>query len=351
LQMLWELAFEMVLSSEIADHLLSFPKWTFSPFDKTGTLTDGEMRVARHYISHNHILPIISALVKGQKHPISRAVATFVEEQIEALCNIEKDVQLDKGEVVPGQRLRTRYNSYPLLGGNASFARAPSSSTATQGDCSEFCVSLGSRLLAKFELRDSLRSGSKELVEVLQSLRKQVVLISGDLEGLSIRVGAELAISPDSVHGNCDPSQKMELLKSMQAAGKRVCFVGDGINDTPALGIANVSIAIGDGTDAAQATADIIVNTRASIKVPILGAIKLGDTCSAHVRLALAWAVLYNVFAVLLASGAFVNFRIEPQWAGLAEIVSLLPVFVIAYAARWTWKRGTFSKKSLRMAS
>jgi P-type E1-E2 ATPase len=160
-----------------------------------------------------------------------------------------------------------------------------------------------------------------------------------------------LAISPNSVHGNCSPTQKMELLKSMQATGKRVCFVGDGINDTPALGIANVSIAIGDGTDAAQATADIIVNTRASIKVPILGAIKLGDTCSAHVRLALAWAVLYNVFAVLLASGAFVNFRIEPQWAGLAEIVSLLPVFVIAYAARWTWKRGTFSKKSLRMAS
>lgn len=328
--------------------MIELPKVDVFAFDKTGTLTDGDMRVVNCTIESGDALPIISALVIGQKHPISRAIHAFVSEQLETSGKIAKVVELEKVQIEPGQGLRSTYNTYPLLGGSAYFVNANPSSTRGGGQFSEFYVSLGSRVIAHFELCDSIRAGSKELVEVLRSLGKEVMLISGDLDGPVRRAGAELAIESGNLHSTCSPSGKLEILKSLQATGKRVCFVGDGINDTPALGVANVSIAISDGTSAAQATADIIVNSRSSLKDPIITALKLANTCVNNIKLALGWSVVYNVFAVLLASGAFVNFRIPPKWAGLGEIISLSPVILIAISARWTWKRRSWSHGQLR---
>lgn len=307
-------------------------------FDKTGTLTDGQMRVVDFNIYSHTALPIVAALVADQKHPISRAIASFVKDRLKDSILAEKQPAIDEVEVVPGQGLRSIFASYPLLGGSAWFTQADPIPLTGALQHSYFYVTLGTRLIAHFGLRDSLRHDAKDLITALRDLGKQVVLISGDLDGPVQTIGKELDIESADLHSRCSPSGKLELVESFQASGKRVCFVGDGVNDAPALGIANVSITITDGTDAAQAIADVILNSHSSLKDALLNAVSLAKLTSLHVRAALGWSIFYNVFAVLFASGAFVNVRIEPKWAGLGEIISLLPVFFFAYSTRWTWK-------------
>jgi P-type E1-E2 ATPase len=309
-------------------------------FDKTGTLTEGRMTVEHSYLVDPQAGSLVAVLVANQTHPISKAIASFIGINPTSMAYIKQ--AMSDVVVLPGKGLECKFAGFPLLGGSAEFAKGEfepeEKGAATDGSTSVFTVSLGGQMIASFQLSDQERPDARDLVQTLSSAGKRVVIISGDLAGPVKRTASKLGFSSDNVYSRCSPARKLEIIRQLQHGGKKVCYVGDGANDAAALAASDISIAIGGGSDVAQATADVIIGSDRRLKASMMAALALAKLNRYHVMAAFAWSVIYNIFAILLASGAFVTVRIAPQWAGLGELVSILPIFVIAFGTKWTWK-------------
>jgi Cu2+-exporting ATPase len=232
---------------------------------------------------------------------------------------------------------------YPLLGGNPKFtgaAQHPFIQELTAHGLTLFTVTLAGELVAAFGLADMPRADAPALLEALAARGKRVFVLSGDNAGAVARFAAMLPIEPSDTQAACTPAGKAEFIKALQARGQRVCFVGDGMNDAPALAQADVALCITTGADVAIAAAGALVAGE-SMKRGVLAALDVAKHAQQHMVAALGWCVLYNVAALLFAGGVFVRVRIEPQWAGLGELVSLVPVLVVGLALdlRWRWRR------------
>ena len=136
------------------------------------------------------------------------------------------------------------------------------------------------------------------------------------------------------MRSRCTPLDKQEYLKNLMTdEDKIVVFCGDGTNDAVALAQADIGVHMNSGSDVAQTAADVVLMR------PYLGGIlvllDLSKAAFHRIVFNFAWSFVYNLFAILLAAGAFVNARIPPQYAGLGEIVSVLPVILIALQLRW----------------
>lgn len=309
-------------------------------FDKTGTLTEGRMTVKDSYLIDPQARLLVAALVADQSHPISKAVAKSIQVDPDSMAFIRQAVS--DVIVVPGKGLECEFAGFSLLGGSAEFVQGeyePVEKEAVKdGSTSVFKVTLGEQMIASFQLSDRERPDARELVQTLTSAGKRVVVISGDLTVPVERMANKLGFASDNVYSRCSPARKLEIVRELQKGGKKVCYVGDGANDAAALAASDISIAIGGGADIAQATADIIIGSDRRLKASMMAALGLAKLNRYHVISAFGWSIIYNVFAILLASGAFVTVRIAPRWAGLGELASLLPIFIIAFGTRWTWR-------------
>jgi Cu2+-exporting ATPase len=230
---------------------------------------------------------------------------------------------------------------YPLLGGNPKFtgaAQHPFVQEFTARGLTLFTVTLAGELVAAFGLADTPRDDASALLEALAARGKRVFVLSGDTAGAVARFAASLPIEPGDAQAACTPAGKAEFVKVLQARGQRVCFVGDGTNDAPALAQADVSLCVAAGADVAVAAAGALVAGE-SMKRGVLAALDVAQDAQHHMVVALGWCVLYNAAALFFAGGVFVRVRIEPQWAGLGELVSLVPVLVVGLALdlRWRW--------------
>jgi cation transport ATPase len=306
-------------------------------FDKRGTLTEGKMRVLEVSLLDEQVSPLITALVASQNHPISKAISAHLGCAPNVLSRIRQG--LSDPVVHPGKGLQSSFAGSALLGGSAEYAQAESEPDQ-KGDAtsSVFYVTVGGLKVAQFALQDMQRPDAKELIQLLQAAGKRVVMISGDLPGPVERLAASIGLAPSDANSRCSPSGKLDIIRDLQISGRRICYVGDGANDAAALAAADIGIAIGGGADLAQATADITVASDRRLKDSIMSALALARLARWHIKVGLAWSIIYNVFAVLLASGAFVKVRIAPRWAGLGELASILPIFVIAFGTKMTWK-------------
>jgi len=317
--------------------LWSFHNMDVFAFDKTGTLTEGKMRVVEANLLDDQVSPLIAALVANQSHPISKAISGHIACSPNVLSHIKQG--LSDPVVHPGKGLQSTFAGFPLLGGSAEYAQAEFEPDQ-KGDAasSVFYVTLGGLTVARYALQDMERADAKELVRLLQAAGKRVVMISGDLPGPVERLAVSIGLTPIDANSRCSPSGKLDIIRDLQTSGSRICYVGDGANDAAALAAADISIAIGGGADLAQATADITIASDRRLKDSIMSALALARLARWHIKAGFAWSIIYNVFAVLLASGAFVKVRIAPRWAGLGELASILPIFVIAFGTKMTWK-------------
>jgi P-type E1-E2 ATPase len=200
-----------------------------------------------------------------------------------------------------------------------------------------FHVTLGDNLIAYFALQDRPRPESFDLVRELQDMGKEVLILSGDLPGPVQELAGRLGIALDKALAQQSPEQKLAVIRRLQQEGKRVCYTGDGSNDSPALAQADAAFAISGGTEAAKGAAGAVIFAK-DIRTGILSALRLARLNKLHVTAGLAWSIIYNIFALLLASGAFVKVRIAPAYAGLGEVASVLPVVAIAFGVHLTWK-------------
>ncbi len=320
--------FKTASTIEIARHL------SHVIFDKTGTLTQGKLLVeVEKYPGHSKELlsPMILALTSNSKHPVSVAIASHLKLAGILPGKIEKIVS------VVGCGVEATWQGSTIRAGNPHWLGVEDLTAVKETlhlGMSMFCVSINGDLVAIFGLKDLLRPDAQHVIEDLKQRSIQVSIVSGDNETSVKSVAHELGIPESHVRFGCSPADKQAYVKQQLLAPKSVVmFCGDGTNDAIALAQASIGMHIDGGTDIAQSAADAVLVRPALTGIPFL--VDLSKAFYRRVTFNFAWSFIYNTFAILLAAGAFPRARIPPEFAGLGEIVSVLPVIVIGVQLKW----------------
>lgn len=281
-------------------------------FDKTGTLTLGQMQVTNSTVSSEY-QPLLKSIATVSGHPVSVAVANSLE--------LESAVELQAAKTVPGLGVQATWNGKKVEFGSRNFYPESALENSDQTTSWLFVdgVSVGAISVA-----DVVDPTAAQTVTTLQQLGIRVVMASGDQSQVAQSIAKQLQIS--EVHAELSPTDKIDLIKDFQAQNLRVAMVGDGTNDAPALAQADLAIAMGRGTQVAQATADITL-LRADLKL-IPDAIALSRATLRTIKVNLGWAFGYNVAAIPLAMTGNLN----PVIAGIA--MSASSVLVVANSLR-----------------
>ena len=299
-------------------------------FDKTGTLTVGNPEVVEVVAAPGHdedqVLALAAAVDAHSEHPLAQAIlkrAGKVEQRAEGFTNID-----GRGATgtVGGERVllgnRLLMDDYGVAIGQLE----QESARLQGGGRTVVHVGLGSDVIGLIAIADAIRPSSRAAIDALHKRQIKVAMITGDNRGTAERVAAELGI--DIVLADVLPGGKADEVKKLQAQGKRVGMVGDGINDAPALTQAEVGFAIGAGTDVAIESADIVLMR--SDPYDAVRAIEIARGTLRKMHQNLAWAVGYNVLAFPLAAGVLYPFVLSPEIAALSMSGSSIIVAVNA---------------------
>lgn len=299
-------------------------------FDKTGTLTEPGLEVVEEEIfpadrvNKDQMLSLIITLMRSNKHPISEAVAKALEKR--QVSGVEVDLLTS----VPGCGVKGQWQGATILAGNAKWLKIsekPEVVDFAARGLSMLCVTIDGDLAAIFGLKSRLREGASAVIQELHRRKLAVHIVSGDARKVVERVATDIDIPWENVAAERTPAQKEEYISDLINAGKVTLFCGDGTNDAVAVARASVGVQIESSSDVTRATADVVLLRNLD------GVVNLLDVSKAAFRritFNFIWSVVYNVLAILLAAGAFVKFRIPPAYAGLGEIVSVLPVVFAA---------------------
>ncbi|CAG8974702.1 hypothetical protein HYALB_00006438 [Hymenoscyphus albidus] len=309
-------------------------KTTHVIFDKTGTLTEEKVSVVFEDYSKDkseHIASIIHATSAVSVHPTSSAmVAHFNEGKVDC-------APLEAATFIPGKGVEAKLDGEVVRVGNPYWLgveASPAVLEALRRNLSICCISKNDQLLATFGLQGRLRKDALQTIKELQRRSISVSIISGDNEPAVQALALQAGIPSQNTHSLCNPSGKRDYISELQKDKSNVVlFCGDGTNDAIALAQANIGVHMSGGTEVAQDAADVVL-MRPSL-ASIISLIDLSKAFHRRVLFNFIWCFVYNIFAVMLAAGAFLVFRIPPQYAGLGEAVSVLPVIFVAVSLRW----------------
>jgi heavy metal translocating P-type ATPase len=303
-------------------------------FDKTGTLTQGSLAMkAEMYPTGQRetIAPMLLGLTGHSKHPVSTAIATLLK-----VSGFQAE-KVDDIISIAGCGIEGKWNGKKVRAGNPYWLGLENSlyvREMLQLGVTMFCVMADNELVAVYGLKDLLRPEAISVINQLKKRSVEVSVVSGDNEQSVRSVARSLNIPETHIRFRCSPADKQEYVKQILANPKSVVmFCGDGTNDAVALAQATIGMHIHGGTDIAQSAADAVL-----VRPVLGGIIVLMDLSKAffnRVVFNFTWSFIYNTFAILLAAGAFPNARIAPQFAGLGEIVSVLPVIAIGMQLKW----------------
>ncbi len=320
------------------------PKITTVVFDKTGTLTTGVMKVQNITIpdlgkdsagvTTHELLMAVHALENESSHPIASAITQHLSQQGIARKKISDFVD------TPGQGVAARVTfgdrQMPvLIGTPESIRRATISlhpeiesaiSAARLRGNSIALVAVDGIASAVFEVGDSLRSDAAETIAAFHSRQIETWLITGDNEAAAHQIAIEVGIPNKNVIALASPERKISKIKELRSSGEKVLMIGDGINDAAAISEADLSMALGTGTDTAIASADITL-LRPQLASAIL-ALNLSKNTLRIVRANLGWAFIYNVIGIPIAALGLLS----PMYAGGAMAASSL--FVVLNSLR-----------------
>ncbi|WP_027893321.1 heavy metal translocating P-type ATPase [Calidithermus chliarophilus] len=306
--------------------------------DKTGTLTKGkpeltDLRTLEGF-EEAEVLRLIASLEQKSEHPIARAVVK--EARARGLELLEpQDFEALPGFGVSGQvaiyRVDVGADRYMAqLGVDVSPFAAEAQRLADEGKTPLYAA-VGGKLAAVVAVSDPVKEGTPEAIAALHRQGFKVAMITGDNRRTARSIARQLGI--DEVLAEVLPEGKADAVKQLQGKGYRVAFVGDGINDAPALAQADVGLAIGTGTDVAIETADVILMSGDLRGVP--NAIALSRATLRNIKLNLFWAFAYNVVLIPVAAGVLYplnGWLLSPVLAGAA--MGLSSVFVLSNALR-----------------
>ncbi len=225
--------------------------------DKTGTLTYGDTAVLAIVpepgVTEQMLLSVAASAERFSEHPLARAIVR------KAAAENVPVLESEDFRYLPGKGIHCWVDHVPTLVGSQEFvARLGINLVPSQGaSCAEVFVSRGSQLLGKIQISDTVRRSAGPAVKSLREMKLRVVLMTGDSIPVARAVAHELGV--DEFIGGLMPDGKLERIRQLQAAGRRVAMVGDGINDAPALVESHVGVAMGSGTDIARESGGIIL--------------------------------------------------------------------------------------------
>ena len=302
-------------------------KLTHFVFDKTGTLTEGQLflhkTIPSAELSESDSLAMAIALEQGSEHPIAVALRHASDKPVTAASGIIN---------TPGAGVSGVINGKPAYLGTPAFAMKQSGMDVLPQPLAELehegytVIMLADEhhLLAIFALGDRLRTDARNVVEQLKNMGIKPVLMTGDREAAAKHMAA--AANIEEVHWGMQPQDKLAAVKQLQDEGAVVAMLGDGINDAPVLAAAQVSIAMGGGTQLAQASADMILLSQQLGH--LLDGINLSQRTMRIIRQNFAWAIAYNLIALPLAASGILS----PWMAAIG--MSLSSLLVTANAMR-----------------
>jgi Cu+-exporting ATPase len=299
--------------------------------DKTGTLTRGEPTVTdivQSGLSDKEILFYAASAEKGSEHPLADAI---VKAAADKGITIEHP---ESFEALPGLGIQASVQNKTILLGNARLMQerkieiaalsAQAENLSEQGKTPMFAA-VDNTLVGIVAVADVVKEHSAEAVATMRSLGLRVVMLTGDNKRTAQAIAKELGI--DEVIAEVIPHDKMNMVKKLQAEGRLVAMVGDGINDAPALTQADVGIAIGTGTDVAIEASDVTL-IKDDLRV-VADAIRLSRRTVQTIKMNLFWAFFYNVIGIPIAAGAlypFFGILLNPMFASAAMAFSSVSV-------------------------
>ena len=285
-------------------------------FDKTGTLTTGQFSLLDMEVLRSdraNVLALAQALEQGATHPLASALR-------EAAGGT--DLAADQLSYIPGRGVTGQIGGQTYrLGAPEFIGEAPAPARFKVG-VSLVGLADDSGVLAWFALGDATRVQAHPLIDELKALGVRIHLYSGDRDENVQALARELGI--DDARGSMLPQDKLDAVKALQMAGAIVAMTGDGVNDAPVLAQAQVSIAVDQGAEAAQAAADMVLLSSEIGR--LADGVKLARKTQGVIRQNLAWSVLYNVFAIPAAALGYVT----PWMAGIGMSLSSLLVVLNA---------------------
>lgn len=306
-------------------------------FDKTGTITEGKPEVTdviAASMEEDRLLQLTASAEKSSEHPLGEAIVKGA-----AAKNIEL-LPLTEFDSITGQGIRVKIEDMELLAGNLrlmeankidiSRLQADADRLAGEGKTPMY-IAIDQRAEGIIAVADVVKKSSKAAIKKLQDMGIEVAMITGDNKRTAEAIGKQVGIS--RILSEVMPQDKADEVKKIQAEGKSVAMVGDGINDAPALAQADVGIAIGSGTDVAIESADIVLMHSDLMDVPT--AIQLSKATIRNIKQNLFWAFAYNTAGIPLAAGLLYIFGgplLNPMFAAAA--MSLSSVSVVTNALR-----------------
>jgi Cu2+-exporting ATPase len=304
-------------------------------FDKTGTLTEGRPQltnVIADGIAEDDLLRLTAAAEAGSEHPLAEAVVAGARQHelelpvataFTSSAGLGIEAAVEGRSVVVGNRRLMESRGFSIDG-----LRAQADALSSQGRTPVY-VSIDGRPAGIVAVADTVKPGSAAVVARLRELGIEPVMLTGDNEATARSVAADIGI--ERVFADVLPADKARYVRELQDEGKFVAMVGDGVNDAPALALADVGIAIGAGTDVAIETARVVLMK--SDPHDVVRAIRLSGETVRKMRQNLFWASIYNVLAIPIAAGVlYPSYGIElrPEWSAL--LMSLSSIIVATNA-------------------
>ena len=306
-------------------------------FDKTGTITEGRPEVddiIAYGISEDELIKLAASVEQNSSHPIAKAIVNKSKE-----IGMDLDSTTDF-ENVTGKGLKAKIGESEVLAGNLALMEAENVDVSsvlidkynTLESLSKTIIFLAKDKSVKgiLSLSDKIKTNSKRTIDELHKMDVETYMLTGDNESTALTVAREVGI--DNVKAGVLPENKLDIVKQAQANHtKKVLFVGDGINDAPALTQADIGVAMGNGTDIAMESGDIVVMEGDLENV--VAAIQFSKKVMRRIKENIFWAFAYNTILIPIAAGVlYPTFGItfEPALAGLAMALSSVTVISLS---------------------
>ncbi len=307
-------------------------KITAIVFDKTGTITKGKPEVTDMLsfgtTEENELLRVVASLERQSEHPLAEAIYVYAEQRALSLEEVTDFIAL------PGKGVRGKVKGTEYSFGNRKSVEEQGivliekkeqeiSLLETQGKTVMYLTS-GTEILGAIAVADTVKETSKSAVAQLKRLGFEVWMITGDNERTARAIATEVGI--ENVMAGVLPEEKSAKIKELQAQGKKVAMVGDGINDAPALAQADLGIAMGGGTDVAMETGGVVL-MKNDLR-DVVTAFELSKETMQKIKQNLFFALFYNVMGIPIAARVFIGFGLilKPELAGLAMALSSVSV-------------------------
>lgn len=314
-------------------------------FDKTGTLTYGHPALTATHMQSGiglteiEVLGLVASAESTSEHPLAQAIVNRAREQDIPFRPVKSST------AIPGRGITAEVDGHLVLIGNVSLmkekevtgiigdALSQASALAEKG-CTPLYIAIDGRLVAVFGVADQIKQETRQTVETLKTMGLRVVMLTGDHQATAMAIASQAGI--DEVLAQVMPEDKAARIKELQGQGACVAMVGDGINDAPAMALADVGMAMGTGIDVAIESGDIVL-MKGDLR-GVITALRLSRATMRNIRQNLFWALAYNVVGIPVAAGLLTLVggpTLNPMIAGGAMALSSVSVVTNALRLRF----------------